>query len=179
MFVCLVQFSFFFFFFGRGVFSYSRLVCLYLLVLIFLGHEILCFAYWGRKKKESFLVCHQYSKHTFILDECAALWCFILEIISIKYCKYNDNTFQVSDVKKNIETVQGSDIYPATQQMLIHQGKVLKDGTTLGENNVAENSFVVIMLTKVIFFFYVYFHFSYFLFVLYVRYVVILIFLVF
>jgi cbb3-type cytochrome oxidase subunit 3 len=33
--------------------------------------------------------------------------------------------------------------------MLIHQGKVLKDGTTLEENKVAENSFVVIMLTKV------------------------------
>ncbi|GFY84801.1 Rad23 UV excision repair protein family [Actinidia rufa] len=55
---------------------------------------------------------------------------------------------QVADVKKNIETVQGSDVYPATQQMLIHQGKVLKDATTLEENKVAENSFVVIMLSK-------------------------------
>lgn len=54
----------------------------------------------------------------------------------------------VADVKKSIETVQGSDVYPAAQQMLIHQGKVLKDGTTLEENKVAENSFVVIMLTK-------------------------------
>ncbi|KAL8034496.1 hypothetical protein ABFX02_12G032600 [Erythranthe guttata] len=54
----------------------------------------------------------------------------------------------VADVKKNIETVQGSDIYPAGQQMLIHQGKVLKDDTTLEANNVAEKSFVVIMLTK-------------------------------
>ncbi|XP_041005275.1 ubiquitin receptor RAD23c-like isoform X2 [Juglans microcarpa x Juglans regia] len=32
--------------------------------------------------------------------------------------------------------------------MLIHQGKVLKDATTLEENKVADNSFVVIMLTK-------------------------------
>ncbi|XP_060959662.1 ubiquitin receptor RAD23d-like [Cannabis sativa] len=32
--------------------------------------------------------------------------------------------------------------------MLIHQGKVLKDMTTLEENAVAENSFIVIMLTK-------------------------------
>lgn len=56
---------------------------------------------------------------------------------------------QVADVKKNIETVQGADIYPAAQQMLIHQGKVLKDGTTLEENKVAENSFIVIMLSKV------------------------------
>ncbi|CAI9775152.1 unnamed protein product [Fraxinus pennsylvanica] len=54
----------------------------------------------------------------------------------------------VTNVKKTIETSQGSDVYPATQLMLIHQGKVLKDGTTLGENNVAENSFVVVMLTK-------------------------------
>ncbi|XP_059453630.1 ubiquitin receptor RAD23c-like isoform X1 [Corylus avellana] len=54
----------------------------------------------------------------------------------------------VADVKKSIESVQGADVYPAAQQMLIHQGKVLKDGTTLDENKVAENSFVVIMLTK-------------------------------
>ncbi|GAB4828881.1 Ubiquitin receptor RAD23c [Ancistrocladus abbreviatus] len=54
----------------------------------------------------------------------------------------------VADVKKNIETVQGAAVYPATQQMLIHQGKVLKDDTTLEANKVAENSFIVIMLTK-------------------------------
>lgn len=33
--------------------------------------------------------------------------------------------------------------------MLIHQGKVLKDATTLEENKVIENSFIVIMMTKV------------------------------
>ncbi|XP_015066493.1 ubiquitin receptor RAD23d isoform X2 [Solanum pennellii] len=54
----------------------------------------------------------------------------------------------VADVKKSIETAQGQDVYPAAQQMLIHQGKVLKDPTTLEENKVAENSFVVIMLSK-------------------------------
>ncbi|XP_059281873.1 ubiquitin receptor RAD23d-like [Lycium ferocissimum] len=54
----------------------------------------------------------------------------------------------VADVKKSIETAQGQDVYPAAQQMLIHQGKVLKDTTTLEENKVAENSFVVIMLSK-------------------------------
>nr|KYP59476.1 Putative DNA repair protein RAD23-4 [Cajanus cajan] len=54
----------------------------------------------------------------------------------------------VADVKKNIEAVQGVDVYPAAQQMLIHQGKVLKDATTLEENKVAENNFVVIMLSK-------------------------------
>ncbi|XP_010440953.1 PREDICTED: ubiquitin receptor RAD23d isoform X4 [Camelina sativa] len=53
----------------------------------------------------------------------------------------------VSDVKQAIETVQGAQ-YPAAKQMLIHQGKVLKDETTLEENNVVENSFIVIMLSK-------------------------------
>ncbi|CAI8609228.1 unnamed protein product [Vicia faba] len=32
--------------------------------------------------------------------------------------------------KKNIEVVQGVDVYPVVQQMLIHQWKVLKDETT-------------------------------------------------
>ncbi|KAL6969836.1 Ubiquitin receptor RAD23c [Sarracenia purpurea var. burkii] len=54
----------------------------------------------------------------------------------------------VIDVKKKIESLHGADVYPAPQLMLIHQGKVLKDGTTLEENKVVENSFVVIMLTK-------------------------------
>ncbi|XP_027099998.2 ubiquitin receptor RAD23c-like [Coffea eugenioides] len=54
----------------------------------------------------------------------------------------------VTDVKKSIETAQGAEVYPASQQMLIHQGKVLKDGTTLEENKVVENSFIVIMLSK-------------------------------
>ncbi|GLT34029.1 hypothetical protein SLA2020_085750 [Shorea laevis] len=54
----------------------------------------------------------------------------------------------VADVKKNIETAQGQDVYPAAKQMLIHQGKVLKDNTTLDENKVAENSFIVVMLNK-------------------------------
>ncbi|PIN05957.1 Nucleotide excision repair factor NEF2, RAD23 component [Handroanthus impetiginosus] len=54
----------------------------------------------------------------------------------------------VADVKKTIETTQGVETYPAAKLMLIHQGKVLKDGTTLEENKVAENNFVVVMLTK-------------------------------
>ncbi|KAJ6848782.1 ubiquitin receptor RAD23d-like [Iris pallida] len=54
----------------------------------------------------------------------------------------------ITAVKQNIETIQGKDVYPADQQMLIHQGKVLKDETTLEDNKVAENSFVVIMLKK-------------------------------
>ncbi|XP_050228497.1 ubiquitin receptor RAD23c isoform X2 [Mercurialis annua] len=54
----------------------------------------------------------------------------------------------VEDVKKNVEKIQGRDVYPAEQQMLIYQGKVLKDNTTLEENKVAENTFIVVMLSK-------------------------------
>ncbi|KAI3497894.1 hypothetical protein L1887_33506 [Cichorium endivia] len=55
----------------------------------------------------------------------------------------------VADMKKNIETVKGPYAYPAARQMLIHQGKVLKDDTTMEENQVSENGFIVIMLSKV------------------------------
>uniref|UniRef100_M1AYC4 Ubiquitin receptor RAD23 n=1 Tax=Solanum tuberosum TaxID=4113 RepID=M1AYC4_SOLTU len=68
--------------------------------------------------------------------------------IFVKTLKGTHFEIEVADVKKNIESVQGQDVYPAAQQMLIHQGKVLKDATTLEENKVAENSFVVIMLSK-------------------------------
>ncbi|XP_048503243.1 ubiquitin receptor RAD23c isoform X4 [Beta vulgaris subsp. vulgaris] len=54
----------------------------------------------------------------------------------------------VLDVKKNIESVKGANLFPASHQMLIYQGKVLIDGTTLEHNKVAENSFIVIMLSE-------------------------------
>lgn len=52
-------------------------------------------------------------------------------------------------MKKNIEAVQGSDSYPWGQQLLIYSGKVLKDETQLKENNVSEDGFLVVMLSKV------------------------------
>jgi UV excision repair protein RAD23 len=52
-------------------------------------------------------------------------------------------------VKKVIENAQGQNVYPAGQQVLIHQGKVLKDDTTLEENKVLENNFLVVMLRQV------------------------------
>lgn len=54
-------------------------------------------------------------------------------------------------VKKNIEDIQGKDNYPCGQQLLIHNGKVLKDETTLAENKVSEDGFLVVMLSKVCF----------------------------
>ncbi|KAL9323242.1 hypothetical protein ACSQ67_011295 [Phaseolus vulgaris] len=51
-------------------------------------------------------------------------------------------------VKKNIEDVQGKDNYPCGQQLLIHNGKVLKDETTLADSKVSEDGFLVVMLSK-------------------------------
>ncbi|XP_010417634.1 PREDICTED: ubiquitin receptor RAD23b [Camelina sativa] len=51
-------------------------------------------------------------------------------------------------VKKNIEDSQGKDNYPCGQQLLIHNGKVLKDETSLIENKVTEEGFLVVMLSK-------------------------------
>lgn len=57
---------------------------------------------------------------------------------------------KIMAVKKNIEDVQGKDNYPCGQQLLIHNGKVLKDETTLADNKVSEDGFLVVMLSKVI-----------------------------
>ncbi|TVU05778.1 hypothetical protein EJB05_48961 [Eragrostis curvula] len=59
-----------------------------------------------------------------------------------------DPSSKVADVKKLIESTQGPNVYPADQQMLIHQGTVLNNETTLEENKVLENNFIVIMLSK-------------------------------
>lgn len=57
--------------------------------------------------------------------------------------------YKIMAVKKNIEDVQGKDNYPCGQQLLIHNGKVLKDESTLAENKVSEDGFLVVMLSKV------------------------------
>ena len=56
---------------------------------------------------------------------------------------------QIMAVKKKIEEIQGKDSYPWGQQLLIHDGKVLKDESTLDENEVSEVGFLVVMLSKV------------------------------
>uniref|UniRef100_A0A6N2MI00 Ubiquitin receptor RAD23 n=1 Tax=Salix viminalis TaxID=40686 RepID=A0A6N2MI00_SALVM len=45
-------------------------------------------------------------------------------------------------------TDTGKDNYPCGQQLLIHNGKVLKDETTLADNKVTEDGFLVVMLSK-------------------------------
>ncbi|CAA7026029.1 unnamed protein product [Microthlaspi erraticum] len=57
-------------------------------------------------------------------------------------------TDTIMAVKKNIEDSQSKDNYPCGQQLLIHNGKVLKDETTLAENKVTEEGFLVVMLSK-------------------------------
>ncbi|TVU11726.1 hypothetical protein EJB05_45338 [Eragrostis curvula] len=54
----------------------------------------------------------------------------------------------VAEVKRIIESSHGANVYPADQLMLIYQGKILKDDTTLESNKVAENSFIVVMVSK-------------------------------
>ncbi|KAI4965847.1 hypothetical protein ZWY2020_048007 [Hordeum vulgare] len=51
-------------------------------------------------------------------------------------------------VKKKIEEVQGKDSYPWGQQLLIQNGKILKDESTLDENQVSEDGFLVVILSK-------------------------------
>ncbi|KAG0556401.1 hypothetical protein KC19_11G051100 [Ceratodon purpureus] len=74
--------------------------------------------------------------------------------ISVKTLKGNHFDLQVaedelvSSVKAKIEESQGKEAFPCAQQLLIHQGKVLKDDTTMADNKVAENGFLVVMLTK-------------------------------
>ncbi|KZV57917.1 Rad23 UV excision repair protein family isoform 1 [Dorcoceras hygrometricum] len=43
---------------------------------------------------------------------------------------------------------KAKDNYPFGQQLLIHNGKVLKDESTLTENKVSEDGFLVVMLSK-------------------------------
>nr|AQY61286.1 ubiquitin domain containing protein [Lilium formosanum x Lilium longiflorum] len=54
----------------------------------------------------------------------------------------------IPDVKKTIENTQGQSVYPADQQLLIFQGKILNDDTSLNVHNVTEGSFMVVMLKK-------------------------------
>ncbi|KAK1290241.1 putative DNA repair protein RAD23-1 [Acorus calamus] len=75
--------------------------------------------------------------------------------LTVKTLKGNNFQIQVQStdtimaVKKNIEeTTKGKDNYPCGQQLLIHNGKVLKDETTLEENKIEDNGFVVVMLSK-------------------------------
>lgn len=74
--------------------------------------------------------------------------------ITVKTLKGNQFDLQVqlsdavSAVKTQIEDSQGKASLPREQQLLIHKGKVLKDETTLEENDVSENGFIVVMLSK-------------------------------
>nr|GEW61670.1 ubiquitin receptor RAD23d-like [Tanacetum cinerariifolium] len=51
--------------------------------------------------------------------------------------------------QKNIKRVQGPTVYPAARKVLLHHGNVLKEKTILEENNITENSLIVILLRKV------------------------------
>jgi len=55
---------------------------------------------------------------------------------------------KVAQIKQKVQDVQG-DALPKERQVLIFQGKILKDDTTLADNGVTENGFLVVMANKV------------------------------
>jgi UV excision repair protein RAD23 len=57
-----------------------------------------------------------------------------------------DPACKIAEVKEVIEREKGE--LPAARQKLIHSGKVLKDSQELSETGIAENEFLVCMLTK-------------------------------
>mmetsp|Transcript_17352 Transcript_17352/g.29028 ORF Transcript_17352/g.29028 Transcript_17352/m.29028 type:complete len:436 (+) Transcript_17352:74-1381(+) len=57
-----------------------------------------------------------------------------------------DGSLQISAVKETIATQKPE--FPAARQKLIHSGKVLKDDQVLSDTGIAENEFLVCMLTK-------------------------------
>ncbi|GAQ90035.1 purtative Rad23 UV excision repair protein [Klebsormidium nitens] len=59
-----------------------------------------------------------------------------------------DATDKIAEVKRKVAAAQGAEAYPVGAQVLIYQGKVLKDDTSVADNSIAESGFVVVMLTK-------------------------------
>lgn len=57
-----------------------------------------------------------------------------------------DGSAKVSDLKKKVAEAKTE--FPAEQQKLVYQGKILQDENTIQESNVTEDGFVVVMVTK-------------------------------
>ncbi|GER35015.1 Uv excision repair protein rad23, partial [Striga asiatica] len=81
-----------------------------------------------------------------IFDVLVLLWHKLLEKMKIFVKTLKGITFDAEVKLEDTVMLFGKVLkeYPAAQQMLIYQGKVL----TLEENKVAENSFVAVMLSK-------------------------------
>ncbi|KAJ1278187.1 hypothetical protein BS78_04G059500 [Paspalum vaginatum] len=78
-----------------------------------------------------------------------ASWCHVLfPSLLIPSVISDAGTRRIMAVKKNIEGIQGKDSYPWGQQLLIFNGTVLKDESTLEDNKVSEDGFLVVMVTK-------------------------------
>jgi len=57
-----------------------------------------------------------------------------------------EGSAKVSDLKKKVAEAKAE--FPAEQQKLVYQGKILQDDNTIQESNVTEDGFVVVMVTK-------------------------------
>ncbi|KAI1290142.1 UV excision repair protein RAD23 -like protein B [Halotydeus destructor] len=58
-----------------------------------------------------------------------------------------DDNLTVSELKKQIEEVKGSE-YAVANQKLIYSGKILEDANVISSYNIEESKFVVVMVTK-------------------------------
>mmetsp|Transcript_42156 Transcript_42156/g.51186 ORF Transcript_42156/g.51186 Transcript_42156/m.51186 type:complete len:387 (+) Transcript_42156:135-1295(+) len=56
-------------------------------------------------------------------------------------------TDKIAEVKSKVQADRGDD-FPAASQVLIYQGKVLKDDTTIADNQITEAGFMVVMVQK-------------------------------
>ncbi|XP_064605679.1 UV excision repair protein RAD23 homolog B-like [Liolophura sinensis] len=59
-----------------------------------------------------------------------------------------DNESSIKALKEKIEAEKGSSDFPAGGQKLIYAGKILEDEKSVGEYNIQEKNFVVVMVTK-------------------------------
>lgn len=57
-----------------------------------------------------------------------------------------EGSAKVSELKKKVAEAKAE--FPAEQQKLVYQGKILQDDQTIQESNVTEDGFVVVMVTK-------------------------------
>jgi len=63
------------------------------------------------------------------------------------YCGHSLPSFQILEVKQEIEKVQSGSSMPAAQQKLIHQGRVLVDDKKFSEYNIGADDFIVVMIS--------------------------------
>ena len=70
-------------------------------------------------------------------------------VFSLTQNSFVHTRVQIAEVKAEIETSQGEDLFPKDVTNVIYQGKILKDDATLQDSSVTEQGFCVVMAMKV------------------------------